>query len=470
MSHAHHFLSRLDRLSTPQIELALTLYRDHLLLQFILDKARVPEGSARVAISLNDPENGPFLVVTRDGKFVTCLGEGMSTGDLHVVSRKRLDDMASKYHVVQDRIAESAKRVGRHGSLGKLLVRIYESGHRLSREDFRAITIWQPMLGSEFVIWLVEVCEDLQKSTEILMRELRRTDKLDKAWDKVLQVHYEMQWALAHITALAFYEGPRVFESFKPEVVNAFQKYTASWPCIRQHIYGIGVRGIWAAARVGKLFLPHYKAQLTAKSLAGYGNCSAGIATIGMRHRRLRAEVRKALAVEQASAPERRQVLRRMAIDVMDKYEENPEMALDEPARRGAEEAVRLALLAPAGSPYRFQRPEDVPRDLALSIYANRLVDFLRHPEGMGLLYDILPWLATIDAEDLYLPADYLSAVRVSWSTSQSNAILVVERDLISLTKPMAHVKEGPARNGPCPCGSGKKYKRCCVDKTAPKG
>jgi uncharacterized protein YecA (UPF0149 family) len=28
MGHAHHFLSRLDRLARPQVELALALYRD----------------------------------------------------------------------------------------------------------------------------------------------------------------------------------------------------------------------------------------------------------------------------------------------------------------------------------------------------------------------------------------------------------------------------------------------------------
>jgi uncharacterized protein YecA (UPF0149 family) len=25
-----------------------------------------------------------------------------------------------------------------------------------------------------------------------------------------------------------------------------------------------------------------------------------------------------------------------------------------------------------------------------------------------------------------------------------------------------AHAEKGPARNDPCPCGSGKKYKKCC--------
>jgi hypothetical protein len=36
-----------------------------------------------VAIALGEAAVGPYLVVTRDGHFVTCLGRGMSTGQLH---------------------------------------------------------------------------------------------------------------------------------------------------------------------------------------------------------------------------------------------------------------------------------------------------------------------------------------------------------------------------------------------------
>jgi len=465
MSHAHHFLSRLDRLSTPHVEFALSLYRDHELLAFILDKARVPEAAPRVAISLatSETERGPFLVVTRDGKFVTCLGEDMSPGDLYIVPRQRLDDIATNYQVLKQRMIESAQRAGRHGGLGKLLGRVHEAGHRLSREDFRAIATWQPLLARDFLVWHIDASLDLQTSTEIFMRDLRRTNKLDKLFDEALRVHYETQWSLAHVTVLAAYGGRVTFDALPVEVLKMFAKYTLSYPCVRQHIYPIAIRGLWAAARVGKPFLPHYKASImTATTLGRYGNASAGLATIAMRHRRLRAEALKALNAIPEHLSEQRNALRRTAIEVMESHEKNPEEVLAALTKRGVAEAMRLAPLAPKGSPYRFERPEDVPRDLALCIYANRLLDFLRDPAGIALLYDILPWLATIDAEDLYLPADYLSAVRLSWSTAQTNALFVIERDWVAQSKPMAHVTEGPTRNGPCPCGSGKKYKRCC--------
>lgn len=31
--------------------------------------------------------------------------------------------------------------------------------------------------------------------------------------------------------------------------------------------------------------------------------------------------------------------------------------------------------------------------------------------------------------------------------------------------EPIKKDNEGPGRNDPCPCGSGKKYKQCCINK-----
>src|SRR4029453_10070611 len=89
--HAHHFLSRLDRVARAHVEVALMLYRDDDLLRFILDRAHLPEGVDRVALSLDDATRGPFLIVTRDGRFVTCLGAGMKPTNRMIVTRAQLD-------------------------------------------------------------------------------------------------------------------------------------------------------------------------------------------------------------------------------------------------------------------------------------------------------------------------------------------------------------------------------------------
>jgi hypothetical protein len=63
--HADHFLTRLDRLASAEVELALRLYREPTLLRAILGAVALPESAERVAIALSEAAVGPYLVVTR---------------------------------------------------------------------------------------------------------------------------------------------------------------------------------------------------------------------------------------------------------------------------------------------------------------------------------------------------------------------------------------------------------------------
>ena len=91
-----HFLQRLDRLSSSQLELALGLYRDSELVKALLGDLRLGEVSPRVAISIDDKVRGPFIVVTREGQFVTCLGAGMCVSVMPVLSKEHFDQVARK--------------------------------------------------------------------------------------------------------------------------------------------------------------------------------------------------------------------------------------------------------------------------------------------------------------------------------------------------------------------------------------
>ncbi|XXU00164.1 hypothetical protein WMF20_10595 [Sorangium sp. So ce834] len=147
MGHQHHFLSRLDRVSLPHVELALTLYRDHGLVQYLLRCARLPDGAERVAISLDDPARGPFLVVTREGRFVTCLGAGMRAGDLPVITRGQLDGLTEKVADLRARMAAARELAGPKGHTAQLVDRIFHAGPDLSREEFVGISAFRPLFG-----------------------------------------------------------------------------------------------------------------------------------------------------------------------------------------------------------------------------------------------------------------------------------------------------------------------------------
>lgn len=51
MGHDVHFLQRLERLPTQQVDLALSMYRDPQMVRFVLSRARLPDGAERVALA-----------------------------------------------------------------------------------------------------------------------------------------------------------------------------------------------------------------------------------------------------------------------------------------------------------------------------------------------------------------------------------------------------------------------------------
>ncbi len=93
MAHAHHFLERLDRVTREQTEFALELYRDDAAVRYVLERANLADDVDRVALAIDDPKEGPFIIVTRDGRFVTCLARGMHQ-DRPVIPRPRIDAAA----------------------------------------------------------------------------------------------------------------------------------------------------------------------------------------------------------------------------------------------------------------------------------------------------------------------------------------------------------------------------------------
>jgi uncharacterized protein YecA (UPF0149 family) len=62
--------------------------------------------------------------------------------------------------------------------------------------------------------------------------------------------------------------------------------------------------------------------------------------------------------------------------------------------------------------------------------------------------------------EELYLPRCCVELLDRKWTPQHSMLLLdgVLELARQPVPRPI-----GPTRNGPCPCGSGKKYKRCCA-------
>jgi hypothetical protein len=100
-----------------------------------------------------------------------------------------------------------------------------------------------------------------------------------------------------------------------------------------------------------------------------------------------------------------------------------------------------------------------------MTMAVNTANEFLGTSAGLTWLLACLPWVARAAPEQLYLPREMIRATRQPWTPEHSYTLLHAYRAHYGSSG--AQKPAGPTRNGPCPCGSGKKYKRCCGEREA---
>ena len=465
MAHAHHFLSRLDRVSLPHVELALGLYNDVPLLQFILLSTRLPEGAPRVAISLDHPEEGPFLVVTREGRFVTCLGAGMSVDDLPIITRGQLDAIAAKRDDLRARIADAQRLAGPDGNVGKLLTRIGHAGPDLSREEIAAVIGLQPLYAFELIRHLFSAATDLLDAREGLLTQIRRSDRLKPQYHDALRAYWQTFWAVGHLSVLVGQDGPTMLARLPPQLADMLERASISWTAVRQGVMSLALKGTWAVARIGKPLLGGVKQRYRdAETLLQVLDSAMSLAALAQRHAKLQSEVQKAIASGPKGqiivTPEQIEKINpalAFAVECSDKARATSAKVLREV---GAAEWITATRHLPPGAPMRFDRAEDVPEDLAMSYAVNIPYDLLGGPQALQITLMAIPWVARATPEQLYLPRAAIRATQKPWVPEHTLSLLRQQRDYYYKHKPKR--PEGPSRQGPCPCGSGKKYKRCC--------
>jgi hypothetical protein len=101
-----------------------------------------------------------------------------------------------------------------------------------------------------------------------------------------------------------------------------------------------------------------------------------------------------------------------------------------------------------------------LPEDLARLLAVNSPTTFLSSREGLILLFSCLPWVSRAQPENLYWPAESLEVIKQKWHPEQAASVLR-DTEVANPAAAPARVQATPGRNETCPCGSGKKYKRC---------
>jgi hypothetical protein len=181
----------------------------------------------------------------------------------------------------------------------------------------------------------------------------------------------------------------------------------------------------------------------------------------GLAHEKLRAEARKALRAPRKpmEGDPRIGPVGNLLQAVFEVCFDSPEAADEAALNLGRHFFERFAPWLPER--YRFERPEDIPPELARALHVSVSDPILIDADRISAAFFILPWLARAEATELYLPADIVDALRRPWSMESTIRLLEMPRREDGVRAPR-RVEKTPGRNDPCPCKSGKKYKRCC--------
>jgi len=451
MGHDEHFLSRLDRVQAEQVDFALALYRDHEAVRFLLE--HLGADAPRVALAIAG-KDGPHVVVASNGHFVTCLGEGMSTGALPVIARERVDAILAKHRDKQDR--ESRLVIEKRGENNRVFFRrIFDRAHAMNREEIVALSAFMPLVSHEFYRMALDACGTVLNNVLTFdgIEKLKGPD-LERAHALFVET-----WFVGHAMLLATmgdvakYE--RLLVMFKGEttfstIASALQSST------------ILLRGTWAAARVGKMLIPSYKSCLLATTGTVWATDSAmALAAIALRHASERDRVTRTLehvlsGKDLAGSPEVVDHKQACAEGALAAMKDGPEFTL----KLGRDWYRKLTKHLPEGDPHRYERDEDVPEDLARTTALSfdgplTKTAFIEH------CFRALPVVARARAEDFYYPREIAQRVHEPYSPELAlNRIRRWKTDGPSSAP--VRTERTPGRNEPCVCGSGKKFKKCC--------
>ncbi len=461
MADAEHFLSRLQRLEREHVELALRLYYDHRLVAHIVALSGVPEQIDRVAISLDDDSEGPFIVVTREGRFVTCLGRGMKH-DRPIITRHKLDLLAGRAESLRAVVREAERDRFRYRD--QLLYKVIDAGDRLSREEFEHVAAWLPLLAAHYFDAMIAAA---RRAREIV-RIVRPAKKLGARHDAALRDYWAATWAIAHFALVLGSDNGECLEELLAELPTDEPRKRKSslfpWTLVQSGVSSFAARGAWVASKLPRLLLSELKEDwsqlLEADSTISLG---LGLAAIGLRHGHRRAEVAKALRRDLAGAVEGSSP----RVDAILALRRLLAVGYEAAARNGDERrehtvAMARRVIDTLAEEHGPGASADIPDETAIAVVMAMPLDLQGDYLGLRYVLESLPWIVRAQATDFYLPETWAAARRGPWQREEGLALIEPRLQRARAPKRPARSEAKPGRNDPCPCGSNKKYKRCC--------
>ncbi len=450
MAHAAHFLSRLKRVSLEQTELALALYRDPSLLRSALAGANLPEGAEHVSIALDEREPSPHLIVTRDGRFVTCLGRGMRPHDAAPLSRAELDRQCEGIEEYRAALKRSRELDAESLRLTSLLRSLLGLGPHLPREDFELLWALQPLYAADLPHALLELSRQAEQAFPVLARLCARGVERVRGPD-LAQVReaWSATHAVGHVTLLLGHRGDLL--NLLPQFFAQAEE-TWSWTAFKTNHAPVARKGLWLAARVGPPALDLLRRRLCAaeSSLAAL-DAAMAMAVIALGH----ADARPAVETEltrwaRAQSPDDARRVGGAAGNALQLFRVAEQL--------GGAGAPRDLEALPLSAPARAALAPELAITGALA--GERPVTDERSNHFAAFLLSAVA-LPQARAEDFFFPR---AALRPEALAFDPQWPLSSYRALRSIFPEAQTYREGRAArpNEMCPCGSGLKFKRCC--------
>ena len=451
MGHDHHFLSRLDRVSHDQTELALNLYRDHELVEYLVQRAGAGP-KQRFAVAIGPADVGPYLILQGNGHFVTCLAAGMSPGAHRVFPRGWLDEMTRSYGALRVRLAR-IQRASREEREDGLIAEIARRGMVFPREDFLAARALAPLLGRALPGAQSITINALLKGQTLFTQKLRSGPALHAVINQTWRAYWSSS-TMALLLSQTAETGPNHLMALLESGASISGILTGS------RSVAITLRGIHVAANIGPRAIPEYAQRLESPDRDlpfVVRDAVLSLLAIGSKHPEVWPEVLACFRGldSDASSPV---AAYRAALVAPFVGEKDPQEVLRE-AELGLLSHARLGPVARA-----HRSAEAHVTDERAQLSAAFLLDDDTTEKGHALVLGGLRHFATCDTSELFLPESV--AVHAPRLSPREKLQILRRRGSTtrSLRSPVAipGASESTGRKAPCPCGSGRKTKRCC--------
>lgn len=452
-----HFLERsAERLDRGEAEFALDLWQHPETLRGLLDGLKLPAEVERVALGLGLDGAGPWLVLTRAGDFVTCLGREMATTGLHVVPASQVAALVAraKARVAEAQLADQRVPETRQA---KFLARIKRPGPYFAREDMQVLAAWHD-----------RYCDFYLEALQAQFAVMGQASSLGRAWNRPraaveagIRTYWDAWWGVQTLAPLIAHEArERKLASVLGGGSAVSIGLCGSLPYI--------VRVAWAAGRFGKSVLPELKVLYRQGRPREQMLAMVALLSIALRHKSLRAEIEKVLysrgsgfRADNNIAEEAHQ----SHGEYLDRMFNNTASARERFLRMGREFVVEIGKQKGGAAAERWPTVESVADGTAgpmLSLGGGNCF------ESLHMLAPVIyapAWVCDLEAPDLFLAQQDAALLREPYDFADGIKLYRTFHRHLDTREPIRVQKVG--RNDPCPCGSGQKFKRCCEGKAA---